>query len=351
MFKIRAIVFDSNVFGKSAQPNVKTIEQWAEACGWHDAELWISEIVVHELAQHAIEEHDRFILTYEAHQRNLAKWGVDAGEPMLPIDPHDVREAIEAAGAVVVPLEDSDARDALLDQVLLRGPGQRKSGVKTGAADSAWVRSIVAYSVGDTDGLIVVTGDTHALEQTCADLDVDVPRQAKNLGELRHLLDESEDASEPMASFFGSWVQNHFVNSSHGRSSGIRGEDLDSLADVGYSNWWDLPELPYDGYETWAEQEHSISTVRSAQIVGNVEHDRWSDSLSACIELEVEVEEQYARQDSHGQQVEYASRSFPGRVRGTLQAFVDGDTIEFDGLLEDVEFMSVEDFEVEWQSI
>lgn len=57
MFKIRAIVFDSNVFGKSAQPNVKTIEQWAEACGWHDAELWISEIV----AQHAIEEHDTLI--------------------------------------------------------------------------------------------------------------------------------------------------------------------------------------------------------------------------------------------------------------------------------------------------
>jgi hypothetical protein len=351
MPRIRAIVFDSNVFGKNAQPNIKTIEQWADACEQHEAELWISEVVIHELAQHAIEAHEEFIAAYEAHRRALARWGMDAGGPMSPIDPDGVASVIEVAGAVIVPLEGADARNALLDQVLLRGAGQRKSGVKTGAADSAWVRSIVAYNDGDTDGLIVVTGDSHALEQTCVDLGVDAPRRAKNLGELRHLLDESEVATEPMVSLFTTWVQDHFVNSSHGRSSGIPGEDLVSLADLGYSNWWALPAMPDDGYEVWSEQEHSISTVQSAEIVGKVEHDRWSDSLSAQVELEVEVEEQYARQDPSGQQVDYAIRSYPGRVRGTVQTFVEGDTVDFDGLLEDVELMPVEDFEVDWQSI
>jgi hypothetical protein len=223
--------------------------------------------------------------------------------------------------------------------------------VKTGAADSAWIRSIVAYNDGETDGLIVVTGDSHALEKTCADLEVDVPHQAKNLGELRHLLDESDAAAEPMVTLFTSWVQDHFVDSYHGRSTGTPGEDLVSLADLGYSNWWDVPWPSGGGYEVWAVQEHNISAVQSAKIVGNIEHDRWSDSLSARVELEVEVEEQYARQDPSGQHVEYVSRRYPGRVRGTVQTFLESGAPDFDGVLEDVEFVPVEDFEVEWHSI
>lgn len=348
---IRALVLDSNVFGKNALPNVKTITQWADACAQHDAELWIAEIVAHELAQHAVETHAGFRAVYDAHRRVVEKWGIAADGPMSEITTEDVLSAIESAGAVVVPLEGDDARDALLDQILLRGAAQRKAGVKTGAADSAWVRSVVAYNDGDTEGLIVVSGDSRALEETCADLGVEVPRNARNLGELRHLLDESELATEPWISLFASWVQDNFVDSSHDRSSGTPGEDLEILADLGHSNWWVLPGLPEDGYEMWEEQSVGISTVQSAQIVGDIEHDRWSDSLSARIELEVEVEEQYARQDPSGHHVEYAARTYPARVRGTVQTFIDGETVDFDGMLDDIEFLVVNPGEIDWQSI
>jgi predicted nucleic acid-binding protein len=349
MPQIRAIVLDSNVFGKSALPNVKLIEQWAEACAQHDAELWMPVVVVYELSQHAVEVHEEFLHKYDAHQRAVTKWGVTADGPMSSIDIDEIYAAIESAGAVVVPLDGVDARDALLDQVLLRGAGQRKSGVKTGAADSAWVRSIVAHNHGDSDGLIVVTGDLHALKATCAKLGVDVPRYAANLGELRHLLDESEVATEPWASRFTSWLTERFVDSSHGRSNGEAGEDLEVLADLDYSNWWELPSLPDDGNERWVEQGRSVSTVQSAEVVGDIEHDLWSESLSARVELEVEVEEQYSRQDPSGHHVEYAVRRYPARVRGTVQAFIDGDKLDYDELLEEGEFLSVLPIDIDWQ--
>lgn len=348
---IRAIVLDSNVFGKRAWPNVKAIAQWAEACARHDAELWIPEVVVYELAQHAVEAHAKFRITYEAHRRDVKKWGIEADGPMSPIDTDDIWSAIESAGAVIVPLRGEDARDALLDQVLLRGAGQRKSHVKTGAADSAWVRSVIAHNDGDAAGLIVVTADHHALKPTCHQLGVDVPRHVANLGELPHLLDESDVATEPFASLFSSWVQDHFVDRVHRGSRGEPGEDMKSLADIGFSNRWNLPAAPDDGYEAWEEQAMSLSTVHSAEVLGDIEHDRWSGSLSARVELEVEVEEQYARQDPSGHRVEYSARRYPARVRGTVQTFLDGETVDWDGLLEDVEFVPVEAGEVDWESM
>jgi hypothetical protein len=99
MPKIRAIVFDSNVFGKNAQPNIKTIEQWADACEQHEAQLWIAEIVVHELAQHVVEAHEEFMTAYDTHRRALAKWGMYAGASMSPINAHDISSAIAVAGA------------------------------------------------------------------------------------------------------------------------------------------------------------------------------------------------------------------------------------------------------------
>lgn len=101
----------------------------------------------------------------------------------------------------------------------------------------------------------------------------------------------------------------------------------------------------------WEEQSLGVSTVQSAQIVGDIEHDRWSDSLSARIELEVEVEEQYARQDPSGHHVEYAARTYPARVRGIVQTFIDGENVDFDGMLDEIEFLDVNPQEIDWQSI
>ncbi|GAA1683783.1 hypothetical protein GCM10010977_31710 [Citricoccus zhacaiensis] len=351
MPQIRAIVFDSNVFGKDALPNAKTISQWAAACSRHGAELWMSEIVVYELAQHAADKREKFIKSYETHRREVEKWGIQIRDQISTISVDEVYSAIEKSGAIIVPLEDGDAREALLDQVLVRAAGQRKSGVKTGAADSAWIRSVVSYNDDEPDGLIVVTGDSHALKQTCASLRVDVPQHAKNLGELQHLLDESEVASEHLFSLFATWVQDQFVNSVQGRYTDTIGEDVEMLADFGDPNWWDLPGLPDDGYETWEKQSVSVGSVESAEIIGDVEYDRWSGSLYAEIEVEFNVEEQLARQDSSGHELKYAVRSFPLRARGAVRASLDGEVIDFDGRLEDVKLLTVDYDQIDWQSI
>jgi hypothetical protein len=54
--KPKAVVFDTNVFGHG-QLDISRLEQWADACALHDAELWIPEVVAWELAEHAVSEY------------------------------------------------------------------------------------------------------------------------------------------------------------------------------------------------------------------------------------------------------------------------------------------------------
>ena len=245
--EIRNIVFDSNVFGRQALPKVKTIRLWAKACAEKGAELWIPKVVAFELAQHVVEAHATFAEQHSAHRQRLEAWGQPVGEQLRSIGVEDVLSAIRTAAARIVPLAGYDAREAILDQVLLRGAGSRESGVKAGAADSAWVLSIIAYNDGEPDGLIVVTCDTRALERTCLEMGVDVPRNGKHLGDVSHLLDESSPASEELAAKFRDWLQEYCV----GGLADPRGEGiyLTEVADLGPHNWWQVEALPDDGYE------------------------------------------------------------------------------------------------------
>ena len=346
--QIRAIVFDSNVFGAQALPNVKTIELWAQACVEHDAELWIPDVVAYELAQHAMEAHEDAMKAYSAHLRRLEAWGQAVVDGPEPISVDSLVNAMISAGAVIVHLEGAEARAAVLDQVLLKGVGRRKQGVKTGAADSAWVRSVVAHNLGDTDGLVVVTGDSQALEQTCSQLDVDVPRHAKHLGELRHLLNESLNADEDETNRFKAWIDDEFVTAVAGQGRRTAAEDLVEAAGIGAGLWWDLPPIDDDGFEPWEMQERVVGPIRSVTIVADVEHDRWADSLTGVLELEATVEEQYARQDAFGDYLEYQVRTYPGRIRGWITLYQDGEELVWDHVIENFELVSPGEAEIWW---
>ena len=349
MHDIRAIIFDSNVFGRQALPNITTIRLWAGACAAHDADLWIPEVVAYELAQHVVEAHDVFREQLDAHRQRLKTWGQPTGQPLPAVNVEDVLNAIRQAGAEIISLDEEDAREAILDQVLLRGVGSRKSGVKTGAADSAWVRSVIAYNDGESDGLIIVTGDSRALERTCAEIGVDVPMNAKHLGEVSHLLDDSVSASEELRSKYEAWVQEYFV----GRlgASRAEGADLGELADLDAHHWWEVEGLPDDGYEEWELQDRVLAPVSLAEVMGEVEHDRWSSTFTARVRLTAEVEEQYARQDPFGDFVQYRARTYPGSVQAKLRLFSEGNSLEFDGVLDDVELLSPASIDVGWTSI
>jgi hypothetical protein len=59
----------------------------------------------------------------------------------------------------VIPLSPENALLAVKDQVLLVPPGRRKGDVKTGASDSAWLRTVLDEVGGDTARLLIVSDD------------------------------------------------------------------------------------------------------------------------------------------------------------------------------------------------
>ncbi|MCY1141530.1 hypothetical protein OWR29_26330 [Actinoplanes sp. Pm04-4] len=331
--QIRAIVFDANVFGGSVEPNIATIVNWSEACGRHDAELWIPEVVAWELAQRVVQECEQIARQVEAHNGKRRKWGFPhVAEPPL-IDDVDVVERLESAGAVIVPLGGDAAVSAIRDQVLLRGPGSRRREVKTGAADSAWIRSVIAYNSGETTGLILVTGDVRAVTSTCESLDLNPPKVAKNLGEIRHLLDETTEANDEQRTNFVSTLSDLFTRP---RISQV---ELRTVADLSYPhNWWSV-DLGMDSDDNWEIQSSSVQVV-SVEVTGVVQYDAWTESLSGPVRIEVEVEEQYARQDRWGDAPEYRSFFYTAWIQGDLTLFGEQkqslDSIE----IVDVEFVA-----------
>jgi hypothetical protein len=67
------------------------------------------------------------------------------------VELNTVLDNLTEMGATIIPVDGQAAQDALRDQILVRGPATRKGGVKTGAADSAWLRSVLAHNNGSFD--------------------------------------------------------------------------------------------------------------------------------------------------------------------------------------------------------
>lgn len=310
--QVRAIVFDANVFGKDVEPDVRTIELWASACARNEAELWIPEVVAWELASRVVEEAATFRESVSAHNRRLRKWGMNPCPIPIAIEVDEVIEAIEQAGAVVVETPADAALAALKDQVLQEGAGSRKGGTKTGAADSAWIRAVLEQN-GGSEGLLIVTGDSSAVEKTCDAVGIDRPQIAPHLGGIRHLLAETSEPTAEQHADFGAIVKNTFTNED------FAGPDLTALADLSRpGNWWS-PETGLDPFE-WEHQE-SFVTPNGASVVGPVTIDGWTGSLAGTVQLDALVEEQYARQDQFGDHAEYVAVHYPAHVCGELTIF------------------------------
>lgn len=311
---ITAIVIDTNVFGgPDPVPNVDLIQEWADACARNDAELWISEVVAHELAQHAIEQlgayHDRL----RGYRRLQERCGLDSFTLPPVVAVEEVIESMESAGARIIPLDGASAVEAVRDQVLLRGPAERKKGTKTGAADSAWIRSVIAANGGTLDGLLVVTGDQSALEKVCAAAGTAVPRTAKHIGDIASLVgDGPPTVTAEQEQSFQFWLEKELPE-----------VDLVAVADLatgfvpGRGYWWNRPE---DLDPRWEVQ---IRTVASAAgtLMGPLRFDVWADALTGKVEVLTQVEEEYAGQDEWGDRLETLSVRYPGRIHADLTLF------------------------------
>lgn len=194
--KLKAIVLDTNSMGKG-HLNLKTLAEWAQRCQDNDLELWLPEVVLAEWAEHAAEQ---FTLAHDAasdSRRWLRHVGIESTWPVQ--EPGDVIEHVlmkvrAIPGVTVIPLHHEDAKEAVLDQILLRSPGERRNKVKTGAADSAWVRSVHRMAEGDLDSVLVVCGDVKAM-QLCKRLGWAVPLVVPRLFDVPRLLQLYERAS------------------------------------------------------------------------------------------------------------------------------------------------------------
>ncbi|KQY46733.1 hypothetical protein ASD18_04770 [Cellulomonas sp. Root137] len=60
----------------------------------------------------------------------------------------------------VLPATPAAALVGLKAQVLMQGPGERKSGIKTGAADMAWVQDVLALAESEPARLVLLTSDS-----------------------------------------------------------------------------------------------------------------------------------------------------------------------------------------------
>lgn len=308
-FRVKALVFDTNVFGKSVEPRLTTIEQWADACERHDAELWIPHLVAAELAQRVIDATNEAQRQAEAHNKRRAKWGFPPSELPEEIDADDVVAVIEAAGARIIPTYPDAAAEAILDQVLQRGPGTKKSEVKTGAADSAWLRSVLAHNGGSFEDLIVVSGDAGAINKLCDALEVDPPDLVPHLNGIQDLLGEATRATEEQAAAYTRAVRT--ILDSNG---------IESVLDLNHRNFWWEPVLPEGFHESWEHQATAGVELQSVD-VRDAYFDAWSQSVSAELRLEVQVEELYARQDTWGNQVENCSVMYTGCVECDATVF------------------------------
>jgi hypothetical protein len=194
--KLKAIVLDTNSMGNK-HLNLDILAEWAQRCQDNDLELWVPEVVLAEWAEHAAEQ---FTLARDAAgdaRRWLRHIGIESTWPVE--DPTDVIEHVltevrAIPGVTVIPMHPEDAKEAVLDQILLRSPGERRNKVKTGAADSAWIRSVYRMADGDVDGLLVISGDTNAIH-LCKRLGWSTPSVVPRLFDLPRVLQLYERAT------------------------------------------------------------------------------------------------------------------------------------------------------------
>lgn len=70
------------------------------------------------------------------------------------------------AGVRVLPMTGEAAIAGIRDQILGTGPGETRSGVKTGAVDSSWIRDALAAAGNDPSKLLLVTDNAKDVHET-----------------------------------------------------------------------------------------------------------------------------------------------------------------------------------------
>lgn len=200
---VEVVALDANVFGKDARFTLSRIQAFTRDAAEADVDVWIPEIVAWELASNVADQHEAARESTRGADRLLRQAGV--GTISLPFDNHAgviaaVLGVLERQAIRIVKTTPDDAYLALKDQVQLAAPGRRKEGVKTGAADSAWVRSILREAQAAPSEEVVIVSADREVDSMIASLAPQNLSLALNWGELRtHLFEYGKSAEAAQA--------------------------------------------------------------------------------------------------------------------------------------------------------
>lgn len=185
--KVRALGLDTNAF-PNGQLNIASLGRLVRRAAAHGGvEVWVPEVVLWEWAAHAAAERQAAVNALEA----IRATGLPL--PPLPlINKQDVlKELEEAVRWLGPPLHVLETRgvaaDALRDQVLVEGPAKiitARDGrtVKTGAADSAVLRALLARAAQETASFALVSADKD-VERACKEWGLKPPALFKTVTE------------------------------------------------------------------------------------------------------------------------------------------------------------------------
>lgn len=162
----KAAVLDASYLDKG-RLNIGDIERLAAGLKARGAELWIPEVVVLEFAVHAWED-----LTAERQMhKRLRQAGLAEVPPLCDLDSAQVADELlkkcaDIPNVIVIGLTGESAMAGLRDQILGTGPGSVKTGVRTGAADSTWVRGVLDRANNELRSVVFLSRDEDGVVKT-----------------------------------------------------------------------------------------------------------------------------------------------------------------------------------------
>lgn len=167
---VTRLVLDTNAM-RGGQFDTAQLSQWVAALGEGGVDVFIPEVVVWEWAEHAAAAH----ASLAAAIRGFNVDPVLFATPSVPDEVSREELVVRIRQAVRWPVRVWSPpvelwREALVDQVLLVGVGERKEGVKTGAADAV-VLACVSEQVEERRGaepVLLATNDRR-LRRACID--------------------------------------------------------------------------------------------------------------------------------------------------------------------------------------
>lgn len=140
--------------------NTGDVERLASGLAGRGGQLWIPEVVVLELAVHAWED----LRSNRQTHNKLRRAGLPPDQAPANLNSGEIADQLLKTCAaipnvVIIELTAESAIAGLRDQILGTGAGSVRDGVRTGAADSAWVRDALECADNDPHAVVFLTND------------------------------------------------------------------------------------------------------------------------------------------------------------------------------------------------